>query len=946
MDPCPDNFKIFRSMAIFTTTIIHMKRLRILTSLLLLASIQINAQQFGGFPPSVKWLQINTDTARIIFPAAVDSQAQQISAILHKIMAEHPNSLGSNLRKINIVLHNNTTLANGYVALGPFRSEYYLVPGSDIFEFGANPWYKELAVHEFRHVQQYSNFNKGISKLGSIVFGQEGQALFNALAIPDWFWEGDAVHAETSLTTQGRGRTPYFFNGYKSLWREGRNYNWMKLRNGSLKDYVPNHYDLGYLLVNYGYLKYGSDFWKKVTGDAAAFKGLVYPFQQAVKKYSGVDYKTFRQQALDYYSHEVSKKRTDVVKRATVTNTYFPQYIGHDSLLYLKTSYKKLPAFYVKTGTGEHKLRLSNISTETWFSYRNGEIAYTSYETNPRWSLIDYSSIYLYNIATNKQTKITSKAKYYTPDISPSGKKIVAVYVDQATRTTVHILDHSGKILQRISTVNNSNFVHPRFVDENTIIVAERLGNATMQMTRIDLSTNERDVLIPSTSALIGYPYVYEGFIYFISSVSGVDDIYSMHLADKKIFQLVSGRTGKYYPSVYKDSLVWSAFTSNGLKTEMKEFANTTDTTGKISWKEVSLPYPVADATSSSNLLNDVSRKFPESRYKQGLHLFNFHSWLPQYSDPEFTLSLFSDNVVNTFTNEIYYRYNQNETSHAVGFNSSYAAWFPVINGGAEYIWNRTFKDTTGTVDYNQTEVRLGYNIPLNFTKGKMYKFLNFGSDYVLNTTWLANGSKDSSRITNSYLRHFVSIAHYLPTARQHIYPKFGYTLSGSYRHLLNIDGFQFIGNTQMFLPSFGNHSIVLTGSWQETDTNNIVFSNRFANSRGYDEYYFSRMWKVGMNYHFPIAYPDFGFANIYYLQRLRGNLFFDFTKVYSKNKGANRNLRSAGAELYFDSKLWNELPVSFGVRGSYLLDDGFSSNDKKGKIWFEFILPLDLIQE
>jgi hypothetical protein len=32
-------------------------------------------------------------------------------------MAERPNSLGSNLRKINIVLHNNTTLANGYVAL-------------------------------------------------------------------------------------------------------------------------------------------------------------------------------------------------------------------------------------------------------------------------------------------------------------------------------------------------------------------------------------------------------------------------------------------------------------------------------------------------------------------------------------------------------------------------------------------------------------------------------------------------------------------------------------------------------------------------------------------------------------------------------------------------------------------------------------------------------------
>src|SRR5215203_543873 len=516
-----------------------MKTFPIIISLLLVASIQVNSQQFGGFPPSVKWMQINTDTARIIFPAAVDSQAQDIAAILHNMMMQRPNSLGNNLRKINVVLHNNTTLANGYVALGPLRSEYYLIPGSDIFEFGANPWHKELAVHEFRHVQQYNNFNKGISKVGSIIFGQEGQALFNALVIPNWFWEGDAVHSETSLTTQGRGRTPYFFNGYKSLWREGRNYNWMKLRNGSLKDYVPNHYELGYLLVNYGYLKYGNDFWKKVTADAAAFKGLVYPFQQAVKKYSGVNYKTFRQQALDYYSHEVSKKRTDVLKRATVTSYYFPQYIGDDSLLYLKTSYKKLPAFYVRTGTQEHKLRLTNISTETWFSYRNGIIAYTAYETNPRWSLIDYSSIYLYDINTNKQTKITSKAKYYTPDISPSGKKIVTVYVDQATKTTLHVLDNSGKILRTIPSPDNSNFVHPRFIDDSTIVVTERLPNATMQLSRISLSTGNREVLIPSTPALIGYPFVHEGSVYFVSSVTGIDDIYSMRLSDKKIFQLV-----------------------------------------------------------------------------------------------------------------------------------------------------------------------------------------------------------------------------------------------------------------------------------------------------------------------------------------------------------------------------------------------------------------------
>lgn len=921
-----------------------MSRVIFIIGLFFLASGTLNAQQFSGFPPSVKWKQINTDTARIIFPAAVDSQAQDVAAIIHKIIAQRPNSLGSDVRKINIIMHNNTTFANGYVALGPFRSEYYLIPGSDIFEFGANPWYKELAVHEFRHVLQFSNFNKGLSKVGSILFGQEGQALMNAIAIPDWFWEGDAVHAETMLTTQGRGRTPYFFNGYKSLWREGRNYSWMKLRNGSLKDYVPDHYNLGYLLVNYGYLKYGNDFWQKVTSDAVAYKGLIYPFQHAIKKYTGVDYKTFRNQALSYYSHEVSRKRTDSIKRAVVTDYYFPQYINDDSLLYLKKSYQTLPAFYVKDKSGEHKLRLKNISTEDWFSYRNGVIAYTAYEPDARWSLIDYSSIYLYNINSGEQTKITHKAKYFTPDIAPSGDKIIAVLFDTTGQTILHLLDKSGKVLKTILPVNHSQFVHPRFIDENSVVVTERLPNATMQMSRINLMTAEKEILIPSTSALLGYPYAHQGYIYFVSSVAGMDDIYSLRLSDKKIFQNVSGVTGKYYPSIYNNQLVWSAFTSNGLAIQKKQIDDNINDVSTNLWKEVVLPYPVASVETSFNATTNLSRHFPESHYKQGSHLFNFHSWRPDYTDPEFTLSLYSDNIMNTFSNEIYYRYNQNETSHAVGFNSSYGGWFPIINAGVEYTGSRTFRDTARQIDLNEFEARIGYNIPLNFTGGKMYRFLNFGSDYVYNQTWLAHGLKDSSKSSYNYLRHFISWAHYLPMARQHIYPKFGYTAVAEHRHLLNEKGFQFIGNARLFLPSFANHSIVLSGSWQETDTNNVIFSNRFANSRGYDEYYFSRMWRASANYHFPIAYPDFGFGNIIYLQRLRGNLFYDFTKVYSKNKLATRDLRSTGAEIYFDTKIWNELPVSFGIRGSYLLDKGFSANDRRGNIWFELVLPASLI--
>src|SRR6476661_3931938 len=64
------------------------------------------SQRFAGNPPSLKWKQINTDTARIIFPEGLDSQAQRVSSLVHYLASQRPIALGDKLYKINIVLQN------------------------------------------------------------------------------------------------------------------------------------------------------------------------------------------------------------------------------------------------------------------------------------------------------------------------------------------------------------------------------------------------------------------------------------------------------------------------------------------------------------------------------------------------------------------------------------------------------------------------------------------------------------------------------------------------------------------------------------------------------------------------------------------------------------------------------------------------------------------------
>ena len=270
-----------------------------------LITIQANAQIFGGTPPSVKWKSVNTIPAEIIFPPGLDAQARQVGFLVSALSRTTLSTIGNRQSKVDIVFHNLTIVPNGYVQLAPFRSEFQLTPPQNSFDLGSLPWNQMLAIHEYRHVQQYNNFCVGLAKAFYFLFGQDGLAFANSVAVPNWFFEGDAVYQETLVSQQGRGRLPLFLTGYEALWVSKKNYSWMKLRNGSYRDYTPDHYPLGYMLVAYGRDVYGKDFWARTADEAAAFKGLFYPLQKSIQRNANVSFDSFRTRALDYFQHQL-----------------------------------------------------------------------------------------------------------------------------------------------------------------------------------------------------------------------------------------------------------------------------------------------------------------------------------------------------------------------------------------------------------------------------------------------------------------------------------------------------------------------------------------------------------------------------------------------------------------------------------------------------------------
>ena len=756
----------------------------------------------------------------------------------------------------------------------------------------------------------------------------------------------------------------------------------MKLRNNSMKDYVPDHYPLGYLMVNYGREKYGLDFWSKVTHDASAFKGLFYPFQKAIKKYSGVDYKTFRTDAFHYYkglspgpsptergpadqtkpeslqlngasqgtanrSGEAGITNITPLNTKYVTNYYFPYQLGGDSLLYLKSSYRKLAAFYVRDVNGEHKLRTRDISIDQQFSYRNGKIVYAAYKPDARWGWKNFSVIRILNVNDGRQQALTSRTKYFTPDISPDGNKIAAVQVLPGGESELHILSvGDGKVIQQFHSAEISLFTDPKFIDDHSLVTAVRLNDGRMTLAIADIAAGSVERLTTPSYGVIGYLNVNNGVVYFTASFSGNDELYALRLSNKKIYRITQTPLGNYFVNAANDKMVWSGFTAEGYQLkEMNLDESRWTEISEMEIKDAAVEFPV----SHSNELHDIllqqvpDRKFGAEKYKQGGHLFRFHSWRPYYEDPDFTYSIYSDNILNTFSTELFYHYNSNDKSNGVGVNMVYGGFYPFINGGVENTFDQPVAINNTPFEIDKLEARIGLSLPFDFTNGRTIKNLNIGTNYVYELQNFKGG--DSLDNHFSYLHHYLSWNHYTPQAVQHIYPRLGYSVSMNYRYAVNLySSYQFIGNAFIYLPGFfPTHSIVLNGSFQERDTTNIIFSNSFANARGYDDYYFSRMWRASVNYHFPIVYPDWGFGNILYFQRIRGNAFYDFEKVYSKDKITTRDLRSVGGEIYLDTKWWNEYPLTFGFRWSYLLDTKLTGSNQKNV--FEILIPIVIPQ-
>lgn len=892
------------------------------------------AQSFGGFSPALEWYEINTDTVRVIYPKGQEQQAQRLVNAIHYLKKNDTESVGDKAFKIDIVLNNQTTVTNGSVGLAPWKSHFVTTPLQNSFTLSALPWMDLLAVHEYRHVIQLSTARRGLSKVLYTLFGEESWSGAANLAVPDWFLEGDAVWAETSLSPQGRGRIPSFLRAYRALSIEDLpTWNYTRVRNGSIKNFIPNEYPLGYMLTAYGYENYGDTFWKSILKDAASFRGIFYPFSKALEARTGLTTRAFYNKVIEekrmhWKNQQGEIQAAEVLKPSnrikTFTHFQYPYVTtGGSDLIYYVRSFEETGSFQrLNVSTGQvSTLANRGISVDDYFGYNGNWLTWSEYSVDPRWSEKDYSDLVLFNMDTKVKKRITRKKRYFSPFPTSDGNRVVVVDQPSNSTCTLVLLDQEGKELERAGNPDSLVFTFPRFYDQDkSIVTAARNVDGEMAVLSYSLESKQFDVLVPFSNNIIGAPMVKEGVVYYSSTGYEREQIVSVDLTSNQRVLLTDEPNGAFEPVMVGDTLYYVSFTSMGNRIKSRVIDRST--TGSL------------EAAPSLTFQRNIFKEFPDKiytseKYKPLLHSINFHTWGFDYDDPVISLRALSTNVLNNVELSAGVNYNYDRDVYQPFGRLRISALYPDMSLGVSTVKrSAVFEDELTT--WREWNMSASLSVPLNYSRG-LYRRTFVPEVGILSTS--LTGDLDLNFVSAFSSLTFI---HERIKARKNLFTRNGQYLRVGITE--SIDDFQARElniRTGLSLPGIGiNHNMVLHADYlKNIEGADYKFLSGLQH-RGLGVVPADEVWRLSANYHFPILYPDWGFAGLIYFYRVRANLFYDYSRTIIYEGGVN-NYHTSGVELVFDINLVNSVETNFGIRYTYGVDTQAPVNQ------FEFFLPV-----
>jgi hypothetical protein len=935
----------------------------IVSALLFFAVVPSFAQfyQTGQDPASIKWKQIKTRNYQLIFPSNFEKSAQNFASTLDTLYPIIGKQLLSNPKRISVLFHTQSSYANGSVAYAPKRMELYTMPPQDNY---AQDWLEQLALHETRHVVQLDGLKQGMTKIAYYLIGEQAVGGISSL-LPKWFLEGDAVYSETTFSNSGRGRSASFLMPYRALALSKGVYSYEKALLGSYRDNVPDVYAMGYPMIKTARDSFGEYIFAKSLKYTARNPYLLFPFGHSLKTNTKLNNKGLY---LFTYSH--FKKKDDYktaeyehwpVQETNVFTSYnFPIVFNENLILAQKWDLRKTRRIVSIDKNGKEK-RLISIGTNSGerLSANGTKITWSENQTDIRWENRTYSRIYVYDFKSRKLKRFPARTWYLSPAFSPDGTKIAVIVEAPEYKSSLVILDaYSGKIIKSTPAPANEHLQQPLWFDSEQIYCLS-VGDRGKSIIKLNKSDSWEDVLTPNFKDITSFCFA-DSAIIIAGEKDGINNLFAYNPSNKSFSQITFSEFGAFEPFFDANArqLLFSDYSSGGYRIEYVNWKP--DIYPQISWNNYI-------AEEAQNLLNRESnlssgtkkdKNYPILPYSKALHLLDVHSWLPAYFNYSVSdlsnlhiypgLMVLSQNVLGTTVSQLGYSYRQGY-SHFTS-KITYSGIYPEIT------WNLDIGGLASRIGGNETysignannlQSNVNVSLPLTLSRRNLVSGLTPYVEWEYNRdAYFVNADKRYYQGQN-FIYSGINYYLYRRMSTRDIYPRLGL----SFNSKLKSSPFEskvfnniFATSLRVYLPGlFQNHSLQVRYGYQHQSPLQYLYSSLLSFPSGYSSRRSETMHLINTSYNFPVCYPDIHAGPVFYLKRIRSNLFFDYAYNSYRTSNmktiitVNENLRSMGADIIADVHFLRIMfPFQVGARIGYLPD--------QKKIFSEAIFSVNLV--
>lgn len=638
---------------------LHRKILLTLVALVgFIAQASAQYYSWGADPARFKWMKATSDKTTVIYPMHSSQIGLSTFYLANKVKPSI--SYGFKLPPLDLpfVVHPENMNSNGLVMWLPKRVEFLSSPSINSYSM---PWIKQLVAHEYRHAAQYNNINVGVVKFLSYLLGEQSSTI-GLVFMPLWMMEGDATMFETQASSFGRALQPSFTLEYRAMGNIADKYrNSDTFFCGSYREFIPNHYQLGYQLVAHGNELAGRIMANDMAGYGPRKPWTIVSENWRMKNLFGFSTVKLFQNTFRYLSDfwaslpKVENSAEQIAAPQFKSYTKYADPVEVDGkLLFLKEDLDKpsrLVLLDPATGAEEHICYTGPIATRPAYDHTNNRIWWTEYRRSPLFEQKVTSTLRYINLDGGKpRTKVVKGRNILYPTPDDNGGMAWIEYAADGIYSFHRTLDNKSE----------KQFSLPFGIEVHSLAwdnlsrshYAILTGDKGMWIACIAEDNQISNVTEPAYITLSKLR-ARDGKLYFGSIASGRDEVHCYDLQQSKEYQISESVYGSFDPAPLADGrVVMTTYDSIGYHPTVQsinkligEVAHSTLPKNLVNpprtkWDIINLD-SVSIATIDSTA---VKGKQKVHRYRKGLTLFNIHSWAPLSYDP-FALS--EDGAIN-----------------------------------------------------------------------------------------------------------------------------------------------------------------------------------------------------------------------------------------------------------------------------------------------------------